>query len=49
MALRLAKAGYYGGDPGRVKMAPVDDVLNALAYESFVGEYEAVEYELNKK
>lgn len=48
MALRLAKAGYYGGDVGAVKSAPVGDVLNALAYEGFVGEYESVEYELNK-
>jgi hypothetical protein len=48
VALRLAKAGYYGGDPGRVKSAPVGDVLNALAYEGFIGEYEAVEYEMNK-
>ena len=48
MALRLARAGYYGGDVGRVKAAPVDDVLNALAYEGFVSEYESVEYELNR-
>lgn len=48
MALRLAKAGYYGGDPGAVKRGAVDDVLNALAYESFVSDYEMVEYEINK-
>ncbi len=48
MALRLARGGWFGGDPGRVKAAPVVDVLNALSYEGFVGEYEAVEYELNK-
>ena len=48
VALRLAKAGYYGGDPGRVKDAPVDDVLNAFAYEGFVSDYESVEYELNR-
>ena len=48
MALRLAKAGYYGGDPGRVKEAPVGDVLNALSYEGFADLYSEVEYELNK-
>ena len=48
MALRLARGGWFGGDPGRVKASPVGDVLNALAYEGFVGEYEAVEYEMNK-
>jgi len=48
VALRLARGGWFGGDPGRVKSAPVGDVLNALAYEGFVGEYESVEYELNK-
>ena len=48
MALRLARAGYYGGDPGRVKAAPVGDVLNALAYEGFADLYSEVEYELNK-
>jgi len=46
--LRLAKSGYYGGDPGAVKKASVVDVLNALAYEGFVSDYEAIEYELNK-
>ena len=48
MALRLARAGYYGGDVGAVKKAPVGDVLNAFAYEGFVGDYETVEYELNR-
>ena len=48
MALRLARGGWFGGDPGAVKRAPVVDVLNALAYEGFVVEYETVEYELNK-
>jgi hypothetical protein len=48
VALRLARGGWFSGDPGRVKEAPVCDVLNALAYEGFVSEYEAVEYEMNK-
>lgn len=48
MALRLAKAGYYGGDPGKVKTASVVDVLNALSFEAFTSDYSEVEYELNK-
>jgi hypothetical protein len=46
--LRLAKAGYFGGDPGAVKRGSVNDVLNALAFESFANEYAETEYELNK-
>jgi len=49
IALRLAKAGYYGGDPGAIKRAPVDDVLNVLSYDVFLSEYDSVEYEINKK
>ena len=48
VALRLARGGWFGGDPGRVKSAPVGDVLNALSYEGFADLYSEVEYELNK-
>lgn len=48
MALRLAAAGYYGGDVERVLAARGDLVLAALQYEVFKGEYEDVFVELNK-
>jgi hypothetical protein len=48
VALRLAKAGYYGGDPAAVLEARVDLVLAALQYEAFTDEYERSAMELNR-
>lgn len=48
LAMRVAKAGYYGGDPSRVLDARVDHVMAILEYERFTNEYQEVEYELNK-
>lgn len=48
MALRLAKAGYYGGDPGKVLAAPVDLVLGALHYERFLDEYQEAALNLSR-
>lgn len=48
VAVKLAKAGYWGGDPGAVKRAPTDEVLAAYDYEDFCSEYEAADYELQK-
>lgn len=48
MAVKLAKAGYWGGDPGAVKRAPIDEVLAAYDYEDFCSEYEAADYQLQK-
>ncbi len=47
-AVKLARLGYWGGDVGAVKRAPLDEVLAALDYEDFVPEYEAADYELQK-
>jgi hypothetical protein len=47
VALRLARAGYYSGDPERVLKAPVDIVLAALHFEAFKHEYERTYYALN--
>jgi hypothetical protein len=47
--LKLARAGYWGGSPELVLSGRVDLVLDAAAYENFLGEYEAVEYEMNLK
>ena len=49
IALRLAKSGYWGGDPERVLSARVDLVIDAMYYERMTAEYEAAEYELNKE
>ena len=48
VALRIAKAGYYSGDPQKVLEARVDYVLSILEYESFNSDYERVYTELNK-
>ncbi len=48
MACRLAKAGYFGGDPDAVLSAPVTTVLTILHYETFESDYEAAYTELNK-
>jgi hypothetical protein len=48
LALRLAKGGWWGGDPEKVMEAPVDAVLEAAAYESFQAEYESELIRLNK-
>ena len=41
IALRLAKAGYYGGDPSKVLKAPIDIVLRTVEYEAFENNYNA--------
>ena len=48
IAFKLAKAGYWAGDPEKVLSARVDIVLDALAFETFQSDYESVEWELNK-
>lgn len=46
--VKVAKLGYYGGNPSLVGEAPVTDVLDILAYESFQSDYITTERELNK-
>lgn len=48
LALRLAKEGWWGGDPGKVLTAPVDEVLDALAYDNFRSTYESEMVRLNR-
>lgn len=45
----MAKQGFYGGDPDRVRRARVDDVVNVLGYTSFLNELEDVVREMNKE
>lgn len=49
IALRLAKAGYAGGDPERILKMRADFVLAAIQYEKFVKDYEGAFIELNKE
>lgn len=48
VALRLAKGGWWGGDPGAVLSAPVDQVMLAVHYEGFRSEYESELVRLNR-
>jgi hypothetical protein len=48
IALKLAKAGYFGGDPSAVLQGDVSMVLAAFEYEVFQGDYEDIYYEINK-
>jgi len=49
IALRLAKAGYAGGDPERVLKMRADMVISAIQYEAFINEYERAYIELNRE
>ncbi len=49
IAIRIARAGYYGGDPSKVRQASIDDVFRVLDYENFLSEYEFTEYKINEK
>lgn len=48
-AIRIAKAGYYGGNPAKVKQAPLSEVLQILNYENFIIDYEQAAKELNNE
>lgn len=49
ICLKVAKAGYYGGNPAFVRQAPVDDVLSILDYEHFLDVYDYTEFKINEK
>ena len=46
--MRIAKLGYYSGDPGKVRKALVTDIFDILDYEKFLNDYEFTEYKLNE-
>lgn len=48
MALKMAFAGWWGGDPEKVEEARADRVLEAIEYAGFASEYDRTMYELNK-
>jgi hypothetical protein len=47
IALKLARAGYGGGDPERILNMRVDLVIEAAQYEQFCNDYESEYIELN--
>lgn len=49
MALILAKGGWWGGNPGKVLAAPVDEVLQAMQFDAFKSAYERKYMKLNEK
>ncbi len=48
IALKVAKLGYYGGNPEKVMQAKASWVFSVLEYENFLADYENTEYDLNK-
>lgn len=48
-AIRLAKAGYFGGDPQNVLTARVSIVQGVIEYETFESDYQAEYLALNKQ
>jgi hypothetical protein len=48
IALKLAKLGYYSGDPLNILNARVDMVINIMEYEKFQYDYDLTYMELNK-
>lgn len=49
MAIRIAGAGYAGGEPGRVLEWPVDRAFDVAAVLKFQGEYEETRYVMNER
>lgn len=49
ISVKLAKAGYFNGDPEKVLQAPADIVQNILDYEDFASEYEEEYLALNEE
>ena len=49
IALRLAKAGYAGGDLEKILEMKVSSVLAMLQYEKFVDDYQNAYIELNRE
>lgn len=47
--MRIAKEGYYGGDPQKVLEAPVDMVMTLIEYTLFQNEYERISYVINSE
>lgn len=49
LALRLAKGGWWGGEPGRVLSAPAQEVVLAAQYDDFMVRYENEMVKINRR
>lgn len=49
IALTLAKAGLFGGNPYTVLNTPVDIVIQAFHFNNFMQDYEEASIQLNRK
>lgn len=49
VALTLASAGWWDGDPEKVLQAPADLVMGAMQYVAFRADYERTYVEINKE
>lgn len=49
ISLKLAKAGWWEGDPGKIMCAPADEVMAAAQYDNFVVEFEQAAIQLNRE
>lgn len=47
IALKLAEAGFYGGDPDKIMKAPATTILEIIRYRAFQKEWDAVYSALN--
>lgn len=49
LALKLANAGWWGGDPDAVERAPVDSVLEAADFVNAMSDYDTTYIHLNRE
>lgn len=49
ISLKLAKAGWWNGNPGTIMKSPADEVLAAAAFENFHADLERATFDLNKE
>ena len=49
LSVRIAKMGFYGGDPDKVRKAPVDTVMNILSFLEYESDYQETFGELNDR
>lgn len=45
----LAKANWYGGNPGLIYNAPIDEVCKAYDFEIMSRQYKSTMHEMSKK
>lgn len=48
-SIKLAKLGYYGGNPELIRKAPLDVVLQIINYENFAIDLQTAYREMNNE